>query len=62
MRPPPCTDADELLCCSAKVGNLEEREEITNPIPDDGELDASVGAPLELSQSLDVLPCSEDVL
>ena len=22
MRPPPCTDADDLLRCSAKVGNL----------------------------------------
>ena len=27
MRPPPCTDADDLLRCSATVGNLEERGE-----------------------------------
>ena len=27
MRPPPCTDADDLLRCSATVGNLGEREE-----------------------------------
>ena len=27
MRPPLCTDADDLLCCSATVGNLGERGE-----------------------------------
>ena len=27
MRPPPCTDADDLLSCSATVGNLGERGE-----------------------------------
>ena len=27
MRPPPCTDADDLLRCSATVGNLGERGE-----------------------------------
>ena len=25
MRPPPCTDADDVLCRSVKVGNLGER-------------------------------------
>ena len=25
MRPPPCTDADDLLRCSATVGNVGER-------------------------------------
>ena len=27
MRPPSCTDADDLLHCSATLGNLGEREE-----------------------------------
>ena len=27
MRPSPCTDADDLLCCSATVGNLVKRGE-----------------------------------
>ena len=31
MLPPPCTDADDLLRCSATVGNLGKRAERGEP-------------------------------
>ena len=30
MHPPPCTDVDDLLCCSATVGNLGEPDILTS--------------------------------